>query len=231
MAKQKETWNPEENRWYQAAEEAAGALRERPAFSYTPQKDPLYQAAKEQTLSAGRRAMEDTLGKAAGLTGGYSSSYAQSLGTQAYDRQLARLQELLPDYYAQARNAYDRRGDELQDELSTALGLYDKAYQVWLENQAAQERQQAADTKSAQWEKEFQEDQKRWTAEHRLDEQKLAASQAGSAAEKERSYAYRMAMQALQQGISVSDKLLKAAGIDGAYAESLRRYYAYLRQK
>ena len=242
MSKQKEEWKQEENRWYQAAEEAAKSLRERPDFSYAPQQDPLYQATKEQSLSAGRRAMEDTMGKAAGLTGGYASSYAQSLGTQAYDRQLTRLQELLPDYYALARNSYDRKTQALQDELSTALGLYDKDYQAWLE------KQQAA-AKSDQWEREFQESHKRWAAEYDLnkqkfaaqeeenqrqaafDEKKLAASQASSAAEKERSYAYRMAMQALQQGLSVSDSLLKTAGIDKSYAETIRRYYAYLRWK
>lgn len=247
MAKQKEEWKQEENRWYQAAEETAKALRERPEFSYAPQQDPLYQAAKEQTLSAGRRAMEDTLGKAAGLTGGYASSYAQSLGNQAYDRQLTRLQELLPDYYARARSVYDQETKTLQDELSAALGLYDKDYQAWLEKQEALERQEAADTKSAQWEKEFQQSRERWAAEQELDRQKLAAqrekdrqqaeldnrkltaSQASAAAEKERSYAYRMAMQALQQGLSVSDSLLKTAGIDKSYAESLRRYYAYQR--
>ena len=40
-----------------------------------------------------------------------------------------------------------------------------------------------------------------------------------------------MAMQALQQGLSVSDSLLKTAGIDKSYAETIRRYYAYLRWK
>ena len=256
MAKQKENWKQEENKWYQEAQSIAKTLNERPAFSYSPGSDPLYQAAKEQTLTQGRRAMEDTMGKAAGLTGGYASSYAQSLGTQAYDRQLARLSELLPDYYAQARTAYDRQTEALQDELSRALGFYDKDYQVWLDRQAAQERQESADAKAAQWEKEFQEGRSRWAAEQELNERKFAAqqeqalrdaalaaqkladqqtgtaaSQAASAAERERSYAYRMAMQALQQGVAVSDSLLKTAGIDKTYAESIRRYYAALRQR
>ena len=32
-------------------------------------------------------------------------------------------------------------------------------------------------------------------------------------------------MLALQQGLSVSDALLETAGIDKAYAESIRQYY------
>ena len=135
MGRQKEEWKNEENLWYQQAREAAQALADRPAFSYAPERDPLYQAAKTQALTEGRRAMEDTLGKAAGLTGGYASSYAQSLGTQAYQRQIARLAELLPDYYDKARNNYDKQTEALHDALSTALGLYDKDYQSWLDRE------------------------------------------------------------------------------------------------
>ena len=291
MAKQKEAWKNEENKWYQQAVETAQALKERPAFSYAPERDPLYQAAKQTAVEQGRRAMEDTLGKTAGLSGGYASSYAQSVGTQAYDRQISKLRELLPDYYDRARANYDRKTDALHDTLSTALGLYDKDYQSWLDRQSALEREAEtaesrrrwdieADRKQNQWEaetaesrrrwdieagrkqsqweaetaeskrrwdaetnekqlqwlSEFAEGHDRWTAEYQQAERKLAADQAKNAAsradseaEKERSYAYRMAILALQQGVSVSDALLKAAGIDKAYAESLRRYYAYRR--
>lgn len=313
MAKQKEAWKNEENKWYQQAVETAQALKERPAFSYAPERDPLYQAAKQTAVEQGRRAMEDTLGKTAGLSGGYASSYAQSVGTQAYDRQISKLRELLPDYYDRARANYDRKTDALQDTLSTALGLYDKDYQSWLDRQSALEREAEAERKQSQWEaetaesrrrwdieadrkqnqweaetaesrrrwdieagrkqsqweaetaeskrrweaetaeskrrwdaetnekqlqwlSEFAEGHDRWTAEYQQAERKLAADQAKNAAsraaseaEKERSYAYRMAILALQQGVSVSDALLKAAGIDRAYAESLRRYYAYRR--
>lgn len=262
MAKQTDPWKMEENEWYRQAQEAANALRERPAFSYAPAQDPLYQAAKDQILQQGRRAMEDTVGKTAGLSGGYASSYAQSLGTQAYDRQLTRLAELLPDYYAQARSAYDKQTAQLQDALGNALGLYDKAYQAWLQQQDAQTRQEEAAAQQAKWDREFEENHARWAAEYEQNERKLEAQKAkdqldaelalqrltaqqrdeeleaqrqaeqraGSAAEKERSYAYQMAMLALQQGLSVSDALLRTAGIDKAYAESIRRYYAALRR-
>jgi len=256
MAKQKEAWKNEENEWYQQAVQAAQALKERPAFSYAPERDALYQAAKQTAVEQGRRAMEDTLGKAAGLSGGYASSYAQSVGSQAYDRQLSKLRDLLPDYYDRARASYDRETEALQDTLSTALGLYDKDYQSWLDRQSAREREAEAERKQSQWEAEtaeskrrwetetqekqrqwlaeFAEGRDRWTAEYQQTERKLAADQARDAAsraasdtEKQRSYAYRMAILALQQGLSVSDALLQAAGIDKAYAESLRRYYAY----
>lgn len=233
MANKKEEWEQEENRWYRAAEEAARALAERPAFSYDPGADPLYRAARDQALVQGRRAMEDTLGRAAGLTGGYASSYAQTQGTQAYDRQLEKLTQLLPDYYDRARAAFDRETGALRDSLDAALGFYDKDYAAWLARQAAAERAENAAVKQDQWEREQAEsherwireleaDMERWNAQHESD----AAKAQASARETDRSYAYRMAMLALQQGLPVSDALLETAGISKDYAETIRRYYA-----
>ena len=182
--------------------------------------------------------MEDVLGKTASLSGGYASSYAQTQATQAYNDQLSRLAELLPDYYERARAVYDRESDALRDELGTAIGLYDKDYQVWLDKQSARERKTAADAKAEQWEREFAEDHDRWAAEYAQEAEQWAAQQAASADKQSRSeqadarsYAYRMAMLALQQGLSVSDALLQSAGIDKAYAETIRRYYYNLRRK
>lgn len=51
-------------------------LDSRPGFSYDVNGDPLYRQYAEQYQRQGKAAMEDTLGAAAGLTGGYGSSYA-----------------------------------------------------------------------------------------------------------------------------------------------------------
>lgn len=237
MAKKKEEyeteeWSAEDNAWYQQAKQNAEALLNRPAFRYDPDADPLYQSARQQYVRLGKQAMEDTLGRTAALSGGYASSYAQTQAAQAYDAQLTRLAELLPDYYEKARSAYDKETGTLEDALGAALGLYDKDYQLWLDRQSAQERQAAADLKNDQWERSFAEDHDRWEAEFAQEAEKWAAQQAASAASQarsdqntNRSYAYRMAMLALQQGLSVSDALLEAAGIDKAYAETIRRYY------
>ena len=239
-----EEWKAEENDWYQRARESAEALLDREPFSYDPGADPLYRTAQDQYTRLGRRAMEDTLGRAAALSGGYASSYAQTQGEQAYADRIARLTELLPDYYDRARSAYDRETGALRDALGDALGLYDKDYQAWLDRQSARERAAAAAEKSDRWEREFAEgharweaefadDHERWTQELLQEAEKWAAQQAASAESQahsdrasERSYAYRMAMLALQHGLRVSDALLEAAGIDKAYAETIRRYYA-----
>ena len=56
----------------------------RPAFQYDPLGDPLYRNYRTQMITEGSRAMRDTAGEASALTGGYGSTYAQSLGQQQY---------------------------------------------------------------------------------------------------------------------------------------------------
>ena len=54
----------------------------REAFDYDPEEDESYQRYARLYAARGAAAMEDTLGKAAALTGGYASSYAQSAGSR-----------------------------------------------------------------------------------------------------------------------------------------------------
>ena len=87
----------------------------REAFDYDPEEDESYQRYARLYAARGAAAMEDTLGKAAALTGGYASSYAQSAGQQAYNAYLQKLNEVVPELYAQARSQYDREGSALSE--------------------------------------------------------------------------------------------------------------------
>ena len=51
-------------------------LENREEFSYDLNSDMLYQQYKNQYVSLGQTAMSDTMGQAAGLTGGYGNTYA-----------------------------------------------------------------------------------------------------------------------------------------------------------
>ena len=57
----------------------------RKEFSYDLNGDMLYQQMKDQYQVLGKTAMQDTMGEAAALTGGYGNTYAQSVGQQTYD--------------------------------------------------------------------------------------------------------------------------------------------------
>ena len=55
----------------------------RKQFSYDANKDTLYNQYKDMYTRNGQTAMQDTMGNAALLTGGYGNSYATTAGQQA----------------------------------------------------------------------------------------------------------------------------------------------------
>lgn len=83
-------------------------------FQYDPEQDPLYGLARDRSVQQGRMAMQDTMGQAAALTGGYGSSYGQAVGQQQYDASLQGLAELLPALYQTAYERYQDQGQQLQ---------------------------------------------------------------------------------------------------------------------
>jgi hypothetical protein len=98
-----------------AIEAALQKIMEREEFSYDPAGDALYNRYKNYYENAGRRAMEDTMGVSAALTGGYGSTYAQTAAQQAYAAQMGALQEKIPELYALALESYRAEGDALQN--------------------------------------------------------------------------------------------------------------------
>ena len=103
------------SRWDRELDALYDQIANRKAFSYDLGADPMYRQYREQYQSAGRLAMENTMGAAAALTGGYGSSYSQQAGQQSYNAYLQKLNEVVPDLYAQARSQYDREGAALSE--------------------------------------------------------------------------------------------------------------------
>ena len=92
----------------------------RQAFSYDPETDSAFAQYARLYRQKGRAAMEDTMGQAAALTGGYGSSYASTAGNQAYQQYLGGLNEKLLDLQSNALARYEAEGNRLQ----TLLGNY-----------------------------------------------------------------------------------------------------------
>ena len=103
------------SRWDKELDALYDQIANRKGFSYDLGADPMYRQYREQYQSAGRLAMENTMGAAASLTGGYGSSYSQQAGQQAYNAYLQKLNEVVPELYAQARSQYDREGSALSE--------------------------------------------------------------------------------------------------------------------
>ena len=97
-------------------------------FSYDMNKDLLYQQYRDQYTKNGRKAMQDTLGQAAALTGGYNNSYAQQAAQQTYDSYLGEVNAMVPELYQKAFDRYQAEGDELYDMFSMAKSLYEQDY-------------------------------------------------------------------------------------------------------
>lgn len=97
-----------------------GKIENRTPFTYDVNNDALYQQYKDQYVTGGRLAMQDAMGQAAAMTGGYGNSYADAVGNQAYQAYLGRLNDIVPELY---NAAYDRYRAEGQD-LYQQYGLY-----------------------------------------------------------------------------------------------------------
>ena len=115
-------------------DEALDSYMNREDFQYDVNADALYRHYKDQYTQLGKRAMQDTMGQASALTGGYGSSYAQNVGQQAYQSYLSKADDVIPTLYQLAYDRYRDKGDRLY-----------KTYQSWaqLEQQAAEEEQWA----------------------------------------------------------------------------------------
>lgn len=118
-----------------AFEEALSALYDqiatREPFSYDPEEDEVYKRYAKLYARQGAAAMEDTLGQAAALTGGYGSSYAQAAGQQAYQRYLSELATLVPELYEAALAQYKQEGQALSDRYALLSQREKSDYSRW----------------------------------------------------------------------------------------------------
>ena len=152
----------------------------REAFSYDPEEDEAYRRYARLYAAQGAAAMEDTMGQAASLTGGYGSSYAQAAGQQAYDRYLGELAALVPELRQAALAEYRQEGQALTDRYNMLNQQEKAAYDRWQDTvaqwqKALSEAQSSYDDVSAQDEKAYQAMLKHY-ADKAEQERKLSAA-------------------------------------------------------
>lgn len=110
-------------------------IAQRQGFTYDPQKDGAYQRYAAIYQRQGKAAMEDTLGQAAALTGGYDSTYAQGAAQQAYHQYLQELNELIPQLEEAARDRYDQQGKALNQQYDLLQQREDAELELWQQEQ------------------------------------------------------------------------------------------------
>ncbi len=126
------------SRYQQQLDAAMEKILNRESFSYDLNGDALYRRYKDQAIQNGRLAMLDTMGQAAALTGGYGSSYSQSVGQQAYQKSMDTLADTAARLRTQAREEYDRQGEQAQSHYrllaqreSEEKSAYDAGVSAW----------------------------------------------------------------------------------------------------
>lgn len=102
-----------QSQWQTQLNDTLQKIQNREKFNYNINADALYQSYKDKFVRQGQQAMQDTMGQAAALTGGYGSSYGQNAGQQAYNAYLQNLGDVVPELYDIARSRYDQEGADL----------------------------------------------------------------------------------------------------------------------
>lgn len=209
------TYDPSKNDAYQRANDQATAIYDkimnRGEFTFDLNKDKLYQQYRDLYAQMGRGAMEDTMGQAAALTGGYGSTYSQNAGQQAYNSYLQKLNEVVPELYNAAYNRYNQEGQNLMNlytmARSNADSAYERDYNQWY-NRLQLERSD----EDAAYNRQQTEEQKKLTQEETDYERKQNAWS-------------RLSSLITTTGYQPSDEELAAAGMSANEAAYLQQYY------
>ena len=198
------------SQWQQQLDDVMGKILNREKFSYDLNGDALYNQYKDQYTRQGKLAMQDTMGQAAALTGGYGNSYAQQVGQQTYQGYLGQLNDRIPELYNLALSKYQMEGDALKDQYGILGAREEQDYGRYRDKvsdynselgrlQGVYDNERAIDY--GQWQYEDQQGYARWQ-----DARKLAQSQVD---------------ELIAIGGSVSPELLAAAGYDPSYLSSI----------
>lgn len=176
------------SQWQPQIDSTVNNILNRKEFQYDVNGDALYNMYKDRYTNLGQRAMMDTMGQAAKLTGGYGNSNAQMVGQQAYQGYLQGLTDKIPELAQLAQQRYAQIGQDLYQKYGLLSTQEQNAYQNWLNtyNQWLTERDYLSgryDTERGydygvyrdsvadeQWKAQFDEDLRRFNFANKLGE-------------------------------------------------------------
>lgn len=107
-----------ESSWQKTIDDTIEKIINREKFSYDVNGDALYQQYKDQFTRQGKLAMQDSMGQAAAMTGGYGNSYAATVGNQAYQQSMQDLGNVIPELYQLAYERYAGETCDLYDQYA-----------------------------------------------------------------------------------------------------------------
>ena len=190
----------------------------RAPFRWDAGADPMYRDYRDRYVQEGRLAMRDSMGRAAALTGGYGSSYSQSVGQQSFDTYLRRLGEVIPTLYGMAYERWKDEGEALRQRLEGLERQEQREYSRY--------RDEVADFES---EREYArqlelEDYRRMAAQESEDYKRRADEEKSAYTRQKDAYA-NLYKAIKESGYRPTQAELDAAGMSRAAAEAVRKEY------
>jgi peptidoglycan hydrolase-like protein with peptidoglycan-binding domain len=94
-------------------------------FEYEPSADPTYNRYADIYARNAKLMSEDAMAQAAQLTGGYGSSYGQAVATQAYNAEMSKMNDIIPELRNQALAEHENEREKDIKALSLLLNERD----------------------------------------------------------------------------------------------------------
>lgn len=135
-----------EDPWETAVQAQIRSLENR-KFEWSPETDPMVKYYEDAYRREGERAMQDTLGALAAMTGGNASSYASAAAAQQRNYYAQQLTDKYPELYQKAYENFLAEYDRDYKMFDAYSKLSDTDYGRWYDKQASdrQARLDAAD--------------------------------------------------------------------------------------
>lgn len=165
-----------QSRWDAELDSLYDQITNRKPFQYDLNQDALYQQYKEQYQRLGRTAMQDTMGQAASLTGGYGSTYAEQVGQQTYNAYLQSLNDIVPELYDRAYGRYQDEGQDLYNRYGLVSDRESMDYSKYRDT-VSDYYNDLADARSS-YDSEWNKDYTQWSDRLSYWQQKAAQEQA-----------------------------------------------------
>ncbi len=203
--------------WQTQLNETLEKILNREEFSYDLNGDALYQQYQDQAMLQGSMASMDVMGQAAAMNGGYGSSFAQTVGHQAYQDSLQQLNDKIPELYQLALNQYNQEGQVLKDQASVLNSLDEKDYSRYRDTVSDFNTELARLTEEARYlgETEYNRYMDDTSMKYALHQDGITNAHAT------KSQASEMALSMLSLGTMPSADLLDSAGISASDAKAI----------
>lgn len=103
-------------------------IMKRDPFTWNMNSDKLYQEYKDLYQKQGQQAMNQTVGTAQALSGGYGNSYAMTAGQQAYQQYLQDIDRMAPQFENMAYKTYQAENENLMNKYGVTSDMDARDY-------------------------------------------------------------------------------------------------------